>query len=156
MSTLGTDNPFLGAAAKQITEASVATLALLTTTILLAVTYAAKRLLAEQKVDGVRHIKQVVYTSLNSINTNCACYPFFLVLSHLCSIYCHVKTVQYQLFHSLIQLSSQEHQSLTRDNCQKKQTAVDTPPPPALVTFDCFPRNRQLQETPYYYTLVGY
>jgi len=53
MSTLGSNNPFLGAAAKQITEASVATLALLTTTVLLGITYAASKLLAEQKVDGV-------------------------------------------------------------------------------------------------------
>lgn len=56
MSTLGTDNPFLGAAARQITEASVATLALLTTTVLLGVTYAASKLLSEQKVEGVSNV----------------------------------------------------------------------------------------------------
>ena len=56
MSTLGTDNPFLGAAARQITEASVTTLALLTTTVLLGVTYAASKLLSEQKVEGVSNV----------------------------------------------------------------------------------------------------
>ena len=123
MSTLGADNPFLGAAAKQITEASVATLALLTTTVLLGVTYAASKLLAEQKVDGVRHIKQV---SLYFVNKH-ESFVLTVLLSTVAFVQ-HLLSCQNNtgLF---IQLSSQEveeHKSTVNtrhaDNCQKLQT----------------------------------
>ena len=55
MSTMGLNSPFVEAAAKQFQETSVGTLALLTTTVLLTVTYAFTKLLCSSPGVNARH-----------------------------------------------------------------------------------------------------